>query len=67
MEKSGSQRAIALTGIVVASLLILMKLVPLVPGHFKAGEYVALALWGSLGLFLKRGKVSGSSETSESL
>jgi len=47
------ERAIAAAGIAVASALILMKLVPLVPGHFTAYEYLALALWGFAGLALK--------------
>ncbi len=41
-------------GIVVGSLLILMKFLPIVPGHFSGYEYLALALWVGVGLALKR-------------
>jgi APA family basic amino acid/polyamine antiporter len=54
LERSGRQRAIALVGIAVGATLVLMKLLPNVPGHFTVYEYAALALWALLGLALKR-------------
>ena len=44
-----AQVAIAGVGLVVALTLILMKVVPLVPGHFTIAEWIALGIWISLG------------------
>ncbi len=54
IERSGRERAIAASGILVASLLILMKFLPIVPGHFTGYEYLALGLWVLVGLLLRR-------------
>jgi len=43
------ERAIAVVGAVVGLLMILMKLVPAVPGHFSRYEWIALALWIAAG------------------
>jgi basic amino acid/polyamine antiporter, APA family len=42
-------RLAALFGIVVTALMILVKIVPIVPGHFSNYEWLALALWAGLG------------------
>lgn len=47
-------RAIALSGVVVSSLLILMKIAPFIPGHFTHWEYLALALWIVVGGVVSR-------------
>ena len=47
-------RAAASTGLLVTSLMILMKLLPSVPGHFSGYEWSALALWIVVGLLLRR-------------
>jgi len=47
-------RAVAATGTVVTSLLLLMKVLPQVPGHFTRDEWIALAAWVGLGLLLWR-------------
>jgi len=52
MDKSPRQRRVALTGVLVASSLILMKLLPFVPGHFTAQEFAALGAWAALGVAL---------------
>ena len=52
MRPSGSQRAVAAMGAVVGFGLILMKIVPLIPGHFSGYEWLALGIWGGLGLGL---------------
>jgi len=54
LERAGRERAIAAVGATVGSLLILMKLLPMVPGSFTAYEYLALVLWILLGLALRR-------------
>ena len=53
-EPGARERAIAAAGILVASLLVLMKFLPFVPGHFSAYEYLALGLWVLAGLLLRR-------------
>lgn len=47
-------RAAATTGLVVTSLMILMKVLPQAPGHFSVYEWIALALWVGLGVLLRR-------------
>jgi APA family basic amino acid/polyamine antiporter len=54
MRPGRRQAAIAAVGSLVALGLILMKLVPAVPGHFTGDEYVALGLWILAGLALRR-------------
>lgn len=53
MKPALRERAIAVVGALVAAALVLMKVVPSVPGHFTAYEYLALGLWGFAGLALK--------------
>jgi hypothetical protein len=38
----------------ISALLILMKLVPAVPGHFTGAEWIALGAWLAIGLLLQR-------------
>jgi len=60
IERGPAARTYAIAGVVVASLLALMKFVPFVPGHFSAHEYIALAVWCLGGLLLRsRGRASG--------
>ena len=51
----GAKR-VGVTGGVVALLLIAIKLIPAVPGSFRAYEYIALAGWCSIGVFLWLGR-----------
>ena len=44
----------AVTGIVVTVLMILIKVLPQVPGHFTAYEWIAMVLWMGLGLLLHK-------------
>jgi amino acid transporter len=53
MKPPWPRRAAAVFGLVVTSVMILVKLVPLVPGHFTAHEWIALAVWGVLGLAIR--------------
>lgn len=46
-------RAAAIFGLLVTSLMILVKIVPVVPGHFTRYEWIALAIWGSLGFLVR--------------
>ena len=54
MESNRRERAVAALGILVASALVLIKILPFVPGHFTAYEYLALGFWICLGLLLSR-------------
>ena len=49
MKPQGLRRAAAVFGLLVTSVMILVKVVPLVPGHFTWREWVALAIWVALG------------------
>jgi amino acid transporter len=48
-------------GIVVSLLLFLMKVLPVVPGHFSQAEWIALGIWLALGATLHRWKASPTS------
>ena len=43
---------IAIAGVSVGLLLVLMKVVPLVPGHFSGYEWLAMGIWSAIGLLL---------------
>ena len=46
---SVGEKGIALFGFMIAMALALMKVVPIVPGHFTQYEWLALAVWCGLG------------------
>jgi hypothetical protein len=46
--------SVTAAGIAVSLLLVLMKVVPLFPGHFSLAEWIALAIWLAIGLALHR-------------
>src|SRR6266436_3198132 len=48
------ERLVAAIGALVALLMILMKVVPLVPGHFSKYEWLALGIWVALGVVSAR-------------
>jgi amino acid transporter len=66
MRPSAFGKAAAITGIVVTLLMIGMKVLPQVPGHFTLYEWAALAVWVLLGLLLRRrnGEAAMVSESS---
>ncbi len=53
MKASFRGRAAAIVGLLVTSLMILVKVLPVVPGHFTRYEWMALALWGGLGALIR--------------
>jgi basic amino acid/polyamine antiporter, APA family len=58
-------RLAAAFGFLVTSLMILVKVLPIVPGHFTVYEWVALAIWATLGFLMRlpaRGSASGAME-----
>ncbi len=53
---SGSENVIAMSGLLVAIAMILMKIVPAVPGAFTRYEWLALSVWIVIGVVVsKRG------------
>ena len=55
-------RMIGVCGATVATLLIAMKLLPVVPGSFRGYEFAALAVWVMLGIGLWSGRSSFNNE-----
>ena len=53
-QSSRRQRLIAAVGALVGLLMILMKVVPFVPGHFSIYEWLALGIWIVLGAIAAR-------------
>ena len=54
MRPMPRQRFIALVAVALCILMILMKIVPAVPGHFTTYEWLALTVWILAGITLKR-------------
>src|SRR6266852_5918307 len=54
VEKKISLRAVTGLGLVVSLLLFLMKVLPVIPGHFSPAEWIALGIWLALGTILHR-------------
>jgi len=52
VEPRRALRIVAAVGMAISGMLILMKLVPAIPGHFSGAEWVALAVWLAIGLLL---------------
>jgi basic amino acid/polyamine antiporter, APA family len=46
------ERLIAILGVAVGFMMIAMKLVPWIPGHFSGYEWLTLAIWVALGCIL---------------
>ncbi len=53
IAENGKRRAVAGVGVLVTLALLVLKLLPIVPGHFTRWEWVALAAWAALGLALR--------------
>jgi hypothetical protein len=53
MKPGSLGRAAAMFGILVTSLMIFVKIVPIVPGHFTRYEWLALAIWAALGFAIR--------------
>jgi APA family basic amino acid/polyamine antiporter len=57
MRPPWPRRAAAVFGLIVTSVMILVKVVPLVPGHFTSHEWIALAIWGALGATIRTSRL----------
>jgi APA family basic amino acid/polyamine antiporter len=53
MKPPWLRRSAAVAGLIVTSAMILVKVVPLVPGHFTWHEWIAVAIWGALGIAVR--------------
>ena len=60
MKPSWPGRSAAVFGLLVTTLMVLVKLLPIVPGHFTRYEWLALALWAGLGAIVRIAKGSGN-------
>ena len=56
VEKRAKMRVVTTLGILVSLMLFLMKLLPVVPGHFSPAEWVAFGIWVALGAGLHWGR-----------
>lgn len=54
LSKSALEYFVAGVGLLVAVAMLLMKIVPAIPGHFSIYEWLALATWILLGAFARR-------------
>ena len=54
VEPTPRLRLIATFGILISLLFMLMKLLPIFPGHFSVAEWIALSSWLAIGLLLHR-------------
>ena len=52
MQHVGRKRLVAAVGGIVSLIMILMKVLPSIPGHFTGYEWMALGIWISLGAAL---------------
>lgn len=60
MRPAPRQRFIAGLGVVLCVLMVLMKVAPVVPGHFSGYEWLALGLWIAIGTALNWRERAGS-------
>jgi basic amino acid/polyamine antiporter, APA family len=52
MAPAARERLVAAVGVTVCVCMILMKVVPGIPGHFSGYEWLALVIWGLIGVGL---------------
>jgi basic amino acid/polyamine antiporter, APA family len=52
MRPAGRERLIAIIGVMVGAAMVLMKVIPRVPGAFSGPEWLALLIWVVIGLAL---------------
>jgi len=57
MKPSTGGLATAVAGLIVTIVLVLMKVIPVIPGHFTVYEWIAVAIWSAIGLLLHRAQV----------
>ena len=65
MRPPWPRRATAVFGLIVTSVMILVKMVPLVPGHFTSHEWIALGIWAVLGAAVRTSRQQDRREEPE--
>jgi amino acid transporter len=65
MKPPWRRRSAAVFGLLVTTVMILVKLVPVVPGHFTSHEWIALAIWGALGVAVRTTRKSDQQHARE--
>lgn len=63
MRPAATERLIAILGVLVGFSMVLMKLLPIVPGHFSSWEWLTLCLWIILGILIGRPRAARVMET----
>src|SRR5437773_2693502 len=63
LRKGAGDRALAVAGMIVAGALVLMKLLPFVPGHFTLYEWMVLLVWVGVGLAARRSGITSISDS----
>jgi basic amino acid/polyamine antiporter, APA family len=53
MKPSLAGRAAAVFGILMTALMVLVKIVPIVPGHFTKYEWMAVSIWAVIGAAMR--------------
>ena len=53
MKPQGIKRSAAIFGLLVTTVMILVKVLPWIPGHFTWHEWVALTIWAVLGAVIR--------------
>jgi basic amino acid/polyamine antiporter, APA family len=56
VEKRQGMRMVTALGILVSLMLVLMKVLPIFPGHFSPAEWIAFGIWVVLGAALHWGR-----------
>ena len=56
MRPKPHEHLVAAIGVIVGLLMISMKVVPGIPGHFTRYEWLALGIWGLIGFLLSRSR-----------
>jgi basic amino acid/polyamine antiporter, APA family len=56
VEKRVAMRIVTGMGILVSLMLVLMKVLPVFPGHFSPAEWIALGIWVGVGAVLHWGR-----------
>jgi basic amino acid/polyamine antiporter, APA family len=59
LKLSGVEWLVAAFGLLIAVAMLLMKVVPGIPGHFTGYEWLALGIWIALGALSHRRQVGG--------
>jgi len=56
MKPPWPRRTAAVLGLIVTSAVVLVKLVPWIPGHFTWHEWIALTIWVALGAAVRESR-----------